>query len=340
MTLFSNPIYYVLAYARCNDIKYKIDGHVLTIYHVFDPKSEIFRKARFGLYEELYMGGKKYFLNHSYEVYRVSDFTKVVLPRYDVRWDDIIYSENKRDNHTWICGVQASPYYDTAGGLVINRLVTEDELEMILEREGKPICKEVEPGVFYCDYTYVNMSHKFNCKDVAVIPYSQFNLAPSLKKPVYVVPDPSLFCSESYPSQLNTNEFLQLLEMIWDNFTGGGIPVKFVEDVEPRGYGARKLFDRYFAISYSKSTNIGKLLDVVMHDVAEVLDFKFTYTVDYYISETSKALDIPVYRFSAEQIKSLKDALQDAMIKNIYYIKIPLCKQYEYSGYKLKCVES
>ncbi len=56
MMLFSNPVYYLLAYAMCNDIKYKIDGHTLTIYHVFDPRSEIFKKARFGLYEELYMG--------------------------------------------------------------------------------------------------------------------------------------------------------------------------------------------------------------------------------------------------------------------------------------------
>jgi hypothetical protein len=340
MILFSNPVYYLLAYARCNGIKYKIDGHILTIYHVFDPRSEIFKKARFGLYEELYMGGKKYVLNHTYEVYRAGEFTKIVLPRYDVKWNDIIYSENKRDNHTWICGVQASPYYDTAGGLVIDRLVTEDELKMILEREGKPVCKEVEPGVFYCDYAYVNMIHKGNCENVAVIPFSQFKLASSLPKPVYVVPDPFLFCNKLYPSQLSTNKFLNLLEIIWDNFTGGGIPVKFVEDIETGGYGVRKLFDRYFAVRYGKSTNMGKLINAVIHDVATALDFKFTYNVDYYISETANALDIPVSRFSVEQIRSLKDALLDAMSRNVYYLKIPLCSRYEYSGYKLKCIES
>jgi len=338
--LFSNPVYYLLAYARCNNIKYKIDGHILTIYYVFDPKSEIFRKARFGLYEELYMGGKKYILNHTYEVYHAGDVTRIVLPRYADKWSDVIYSENKRDNHTWICGVQASPYYDTAGGLIINRLINEDELEMILEREGKPVCKEVEPGIYYCDYAYVNMINKFNCKNVAVIPYSQFNLASSLSKPVYIVPDPSLFCSEPYPSQLSTNELLGLLEIIWDNFTGGGIPVKFIEDVEGGGYGIRKLFDRYFAVRYGKSTNMGKLINTVMHDVATALDFKFTYAIDYYISESAKALDIPISKFSVEQIRSLKDALLDAMHRNVYYLKIPLCVKYEYKGYKLICAES
>ena len=340
MMLFSNPIYYLLAYARCNGIKYKINGHVLTIYHVFDPKSEVFRNARYGLYEELYMGGKKYFLRRSQEVYHAGDVTRIVLPRYDVKWDDILYSESKRDNHTWICGVQASPYYDTAGGLVIDRLINEDELERILNREGKPVCKEVEPGVFYCDYAYVNMIHKGDCKNVAVISYSQFKLASSLPKPVYVVPYPSLFCNEPYPLQLSTNEFLTLLEMIWDNFTGGGIPVKFVEMQATRGHGAKKLFDRYFAVWYGDRTDMGDLINAVMHHVAEALDFKFTYTVDYYISETAKALDIPVSKFSAEQIRSLKDALQDAMSRNVYYLRIPLCRKYEYSKYKLNCVES
>ena len=338
--LFANPVYYLLAYARCNNIKYKIDGYTLTIYHVFDPSSEIFKKARFGIYEALYMGGKRYILQNSYELHRAGNFTTVVLPRHDVKWDDIIYSDEKRDNHTWICGVQASSYYDTAGGLVINRLVTEEELMDILDREGKPVCKEVEPGVFYCDYAYVNMTHKGNCKDVAVIPVSQYKLASSLPKPVYIVPDPSLFCSQPYPPQLSTNEFLQLLEMVWDNFSGGGIPVKFIVDVEPRGYGARKLFDSYFAISYSKNTNLGKLISSVMHTVAEKLNFKFTDTVRFYIDETAKALNISVSEFSDEQIRSLKFALYTAFERNVYYLKIPLCKKYEYKGYKLVCSES
>jgi len=340
MTLFSNPVYYLLAYARCNGIKYKIDGRTLTIYHVFDPKSEIFKKARFGIYEALYMGGKRYILQNSYELHRAGDFTTVVLPRYDVRWEDILYSEDKRDNHTWVCGVQASPYYDTAGGLVINRLVTEEELIDILDREGKPVCKEIEPGVFYCDYAYVNMIGKGSCKDVAVIPASQYKLAPSLPKPVYVVPDPSTFCSEPYPPQLDTNEFLQLLEMVWDNFSGGGTPVKFIVDVEARGYGARKLFDSYFAVSYSPGTNLGKLIGTVMRTVAEKLNVLLTDAVRYYIDETVKALNIPISGFSDEQIRSLKLALYTAFERNVYYLRIPLCKKYGYGSYKLKCVES
>jgi len=340
MTIFSNPIYYLLAYARCNNIKYKIDRHTLTIYHVFDPNSEVFKKARRGLYEALYMDGKKYDPYNSREVHYAGKFTMITLPRLSGDWNDILYSEDKRDNHTWVCGVQASSYYDTAGGLVVNRLVTEEELENILDREGKPVCKEVNPGIFYCDYAYVNMINKGNCKDVAVIPISQYHLASTLPKPVYVVPDPGLFCSEPYPSQLNTNELLTLLEMIWDNFSGGGIPVKFIEDVEPRGYGVRKLFDSYFAVSYSPSTNLGKLIGTVMRDVAEKLNFKFTDTVRYYIDETTNALNIPISQFSIEQISSLKFALYTAFERNVYYLKIPLCKKYEYGGYKLKCAKS
>jgi len=154
------------------------------------------------------------------------------------------------------------------------------------------------------------------------------------------VPDPSTFCRQSYPPQLTTNEFLELLELIWDNFSGGGIPVKFVVDVEPRGYGARKLFDSYFGISYSKNTNLGKLISSVMHTVAEKLNFKFTDTVRFYIDETAKALNISVSEFSDEQIRSLKFALYTAFERNVYYLKIPLCKKYEYKGYKLKCAES
>ena len=340
MTIFSNPVYYLLAYARCNNIKYKIDGRTLTIYHVFDPKSEIFKKARMGLYEALYMGGKRYILQNSYELHRAGDFTTIVLPGYDVKWDDILYSEDKRDNHTWVCGVQASSYYDTAGGLVVNRLVTEEELENILDREGKPVCKEVNPGIFYCDYAYVNMINKGNCKDVAVIPISQYHLVSTLPKPVYVVPDPGLFCSEPYPSQLNTNELLTLLEMVWDNFSGGGIPVKFVEDVELRGYGVRKLFDSYFAVSYSPSTNLGKLIGTVMRGVAEKLNFRFTDVVRYYIDETANALNISISQFSVEQMMSLKYALYTAFERNVYYLKIPLCKKYEYRSYKIVCAES
>ncbi len=109
--------------------------------------------------------------DRSEEVYHAGDVTRVVLPRYDVKWDDILYSESKRDNHTWVCGVQASPYYDTAGGLMIDRLVTEDELERILDREGKPVCKEVEPGVFYCDYAYVNIIHKVTVEMWLLFPF-------------------------------------------------------------------------------------------------------------------------------------------------------------------------
>jgi len=340
MTIFSNPVYYLLAYARCNNIKYKIDGRTLTIYHVFDPKSEIFKKARMGLYEALYMGGKRYILQNSYELHRAGDFTTIVLPGYDVKWDDILYSEDKRDNHTWVCGVQASSYYDTAGGLVVNRFVTEEELENILDREGKPVCRQVNPGVFYCDYAYVNMINKGECKGKAVIPVSQYHLASTLPKPVYVVPDPALFCSEPYPPQLETNEFLQLLELIWDNFSGGGIPVKFVEGVEPRGYGVRRLFDNYFVVHYEKSTNLGKLIRTVMLDVFEKLNRVPGTAVRYYIDETTNALNIPISQFSIEQIMSLKYALYTAFERNVYYLKIPLCKKYEYGGYKLKCAKS
>jgi len=340
MTIFSNPVYYLLAFARCNNIEYKIDGRTLTIYHVFDPNDEIFKKARMGIYEALYMGGKRYILKNSYELHRAGNFTMVTLPRFDITWNDILYSKDKRDNHTWVCGVQASPYYDTEGGLVIDRLVTEEELERILDREGKPVCRQIDPGVFYCDYAYVNMINKGECKGKAVIPVSQYHLASTLPKPVYVVPDPGLFCSEPYPSQLNTNELLTLLEMIWDNFSGGGIPVKFVEDVEPRGYGVRRLFDNYFAVSYSPSTNLGKLIGTVMHDVAEKLNFRFTDAVRYYIDETAKALNISISQFSVEQIESLKFALLTAFERNVYYLKIPLCKKYEYGGYKLKCAKS
>jgi len=340
MTIFSNPVYYLLAYAICNNIKYKIDRHTLIIEHVFDPNSEIFKKARHGIYEAFYMDGKKYEPYNSREVHRAGKFTMVTLPGLASNWNDVLYSDEKRDNHTWVCGVQASPYYDTEGGLVIDRLVSEEELMDILDREGKPVCRQVNPGIFYCDHAYVNMINKGNCEGVSVIPISQYSLASSLPKPVYVVPDPSTFCRQSYPPQLTTNEFLELLELIWDNFSGGGIPVKFVLDVEPRGYGVRKLFDSYFAVRYERSTNLGKLIGSVMSGVFEKLNPSLYTKVRYNIDETIKALNIPVSEFSDEQIRSLKLALLTAFERNVYYLKIPLCKKYEYKGYKLVCSES
>jgi len=340
MTLFSNPVYYLLAYARCNGIKYQIKGYRLIIYHVFDPSSELFKVARRGLYEALYMDNKKYEPYYSKTVYGYKGITVIDLPSFDMRWDDVLYSEKKRDNHTWICGVQASPYYDTAGGLVIDRLVTEEELERILDREGKPVCKEVEPGIFYCDYAYVNMIHKGNCEGVAVIPYSQYKLAKSLPTPVYVVPDPSLFCKQPYPPTLSTNEFLELLELIWDNFSGGGIPVKFVESSGLVRCGARRLFDNYFVVYYDKSCKLGDLISDVVTHVATVLNHILTPEVKAYVSDTAKALNIRVSELTAEQMRSLKDALLDAMSRNVYYLRIPLCKKYEYRGYKIVCSES
>jgi len=340
MTIFSNPVYYLLAYARCNNIKYKIDRYTLTIYHVFDPNSEVFKKARRGVYEALYMDGKKYEPYSSREVHYAGKFTMITLPGLAGDWNDILYSEDKRDNHTWVCGVQTSCYYDTAGGLVVDRFVTEEELERILDREGKPVCRQIDPGIFYCDYAYVNMINKGECKGKVVIPVSQYHLASTLPKPVYVVPDPALFCSEPYPPQLETNEFLQLLELIWDNFSGGGIPVKFVEGVEPRGYGVRRLFDNYFVVHYEKSTNLGKLIHAVMLDVFEKLNRVPGTAVRYNINETAKALNIPVSKFTNEQIESLRFALLTAFERNVYYLKIPLCKKYEYGGYKLKCAKS
>ena len=342
--IFANPVYYLLAYAICNNIKYKIDGHKLIIYHVFDPKSEIFKLARNGLYEYMEMNGKKYYpftyATHSREKYTAGEYTVIVLPKLEGTWDEVLYKPEKKDNHTWICNVQASSYYDTAGGLIIDRLVTEDELKKILEKEGKPVCKEIEPGIFTCDYAYVNMIHRGNCKDVAVIPYSQMKMASTLRRPVYIVPDPSTFCSESYPSELVTNDFLRLLEVMWDNFSGGGVPVKFVEMPATRGHGAKLLFDRYFGIWYGDRTDMGDLINTVMHTVAKTLNVKLTSFVDYMISETVNAFHIPIYRFSDEQIHSLKDALKDAMSKNVYYLRIPLCTKYEYKNYKLHCVES
>lgn len=340
MMLFSNPVYYLLAYARCNGIKYQVKGYRLIIYHVFDPNSEIFKRARRGLYEALYMDNKKYEPYSSRTVYGYKGITVVDLPSFDMRWDDVLYSEKKRDSHTWICGVQASPYYDTAGGLVIDELVTEEELERILEREGKPVCKEVEPGVFYCDYAYVNMLHKFNCEDVTVIPYSQYKLANILPKPVYIVPDPSLFCKQSYPPRLTTNEFLELLELIWDNFSGGGIPVKFVEGSGVIRCSARKLFDNYFAVFYDKSCNLGELISTVIQRVADALKYVLTPEVKSYIADTAKALNIRVSEFTVDQMRSLKDALLEAMSRNVYYLRIPLCKKYEYGKYKIACSES
>jgi len=340
MMLFSNPVYYLLAYARCNGIKYQIKYHRLTIYHVFDPNSEIFKIARHGLYDALYMDGRKYEPYSSRTVYGYKGVTVIDLPSSDIMWDDILYSEKKRDNHTWICGVQASPYYDTAGGLVVNKLVTEEELMDILDREGKPVCKEVEPGIYYCGYAYVNMIHKGNCEGVAVIPYSQYSLAKSLKPPVYVVPDPSLFCKQSYPPQLSTNEFLQLLELIWDNFSGGGIPVKFVEGAGLIRCGARRLFDNYFVVYYDKSCILGELISNVMYDVDTALRHILTPKVKSYIDDTAKALNIRVSAFTTEQMRTLKDALLEAMSRNVYYLRIPLCKKYEYSSYKLVCSES
>jgi len=340
MMLFSNPVYYLLAYVRCNGIKYEIKGHRLTIYHVFDPNSEIFKVARHGLYDALYMDGRKYEPYSSRTVYGYKGVTVVELPRTDMRWDDVLYSEKKRDNHTWICGVQASPYYDTAGGLLVDELVTEEELEGILDREGKPVCKEVEPGIFYCGYAYVNMIHKGNCEGVAVIPYSQYGLAKSLKPPVYVVPDPSLFCKQPYPPQLTTNEFLELLELIWDNFSGGSIPVKFVEGTGLIRCGARVLFDNYFVVYYDKNCRLGDLISDVVHYVAGALNHILTSYVNTRIRETAEALNIRVSEFTEEQMRSLKDALLEAMYRNVYYLKIPLCKKYEYRGYKLVCSES
>jgi len=338
--LFSNPVYYLLAYARCNGIKYQVKGYRLIIYHVFDPNSEIFKMARRGLYEALYMDNKKYEPYYSKTVYGYKGITVVDLPSFDMRWDDVLYSEDKRDNHTWICGVQASSYYDVEGGLVINRLVNEEELMDILDREGKPVCKEVEPGIFYCGYAYVNMIHKGNCEGVAVVPYSQYKLASSQPKPVYIVPDPSLFCKQSYPSRLTTNKFLELLELIWDNFSGGGVPVKFVEGSGVIRCSARKLFDRYFAVFYDKSCNLGELISNIINNVAGALGHILTPKVKSYIDDTAKALNIRVSEFTELQVRSLKDALLDAMSRNAYYLRIPLCKKYEYKGYKLVCSES
>jgi len=91
--IFANPVYYLLAYAICNGIKYKIDGHKLIIYHVFDPKSEIFKIARNGLYEYLEMNGKKYYpftyATHSREKYTAGEYTLIVLPKFEGTWEDI-----------------------------------------------------------------------------------------------------------------------------------------------------------------------------------------------------------------------------------------------------------
>jgi len=340
MTLFSNPVYYLLAYARCNNIRYEIRGFRLTIHHVFDPNSEIFKLARRGLYESLYMDGKKYEPYSSRSVYGYKGVTVVDLPMLTGSWNDILYSESKRDDHTWICGVQASPYYDTKGGLVIDRLVTDEELERILDRVGEPVCKEVEPGVFYCSNAYVNKIHKGNCEGVAVVPISQYKLANSLPKPVYVVPDPSLFCKQPYPPRLTTNEFLELLELIWDNFSGGAIPVKFVEGTGLIRCGARRLFDNYFVVYYDKNCKLGDLISDVVHYVAGALNHILTSAVNTRIRETAEALNIRVSQFTPGQMESLKDALLEAMYRNVYYLKIPLCKKYEYRGYELVCSES
>ena len=288
------------------------------------------------------MDGKRYYpfakVGHSHTKYTVGKYTLIALPKFMGSWEDVLYKKEKVDNHTWVCGVQASSFYDTAGGLVVDRLVTEDELKKILEKEGKPVCKEIEPGIFTCDYAYVNMIHKGNCSNVAVIPFSQMKMASTLRRPVYIVPDPSTFCSESYPSELVSNDFLSLLEVMWDNFSGGGAPVKFVEMESTRGYGAKKLFDRFFAVWYGDRTDMGELINTVMYTVARALNHILTRDVEYAISETAKAFNIPVSKFSEEQMHSLKDALQLAMSRNVYYLKIPLCRKYEYKDYKLRCV--
>jgi hypothetical protein len=175
---------------------------------------------------------------------------------------------------------------------------------------------------------------------VAVVPVSQYKLASSLPKPVYVVPDPSLFCKQCYPSRLSTNEFLGLLELIWDNFSGGGVPVKFVEASGLIRCSARRLFDNYFAVFYDKSCKLGDLISNVIDNVAHALKYILTSRVKSYIDDTAKALNIRVSEFTAEQVMSLKDALLDAMSRNVYYLRIPLCKKYEYSKYKIVCSES
>lgn len=121
---------------------------------------------------------------------------------------------NNPDAATYICKVPTKMKYWTGKRLEINNIMSLSELVSYLRKLNlKPYCVSIYDNVYECPAYFPNMERKADCDNIIVVSNIPSDFARFISerelKPVYIVPDPLLFCRKYEPYALPLTEYVE-----------------------------------------------------------------------------------------------------------------------------------